>query len=786
MDVDHSCDMRTIDENYCYMDSSFNNKAKRNYIHPCVQSLKAVVTAGLCLTLAASGVTIATATLAPQQAFAQDDESDAAIIQFKDQNLKNALLARMKELKLIKDDATDITIKQARDAAEKNDNKGIGYDASKEDKCSDFLAKKDIKDITGLYYFLKDGFYLNLDNNHITDISDLYSSDSHTVKFGYLSLKHNDISVMSNKFLGYIEASVPSTFFGENTPQKQRIHLDGNHIVFLPGRTPGGSLVLNCDMPNQSITKKISPVADEPVGTVYNLSDLLYSGTDSYYGFDKEYLYNSWNKKYLKFYNSWNKDIPDDTIGELIRRDNEVEDKTRPFSGSIYILQIKQMPRDYKILIYFKEDRGFGHPSCFHFGWITLDFSDYLKRPYKKAIDRYLALDASTQKSVKFTNADKDSKQAYTDAITAVQKLDIENATTEDVQTAATKLGYAYDGLNGVPGASADNTALTDLTNAIKALNDNNQKLAAAIEELKKSKSDTPAGTGDSSKDQKIAELTKKIEELQKKVEALSKGQGGSGQGNTPAGGGSTPGGSNPSQGGTAGGGSTQGGTNPSQGGSSTGGSGEGNTPAGGGTSQGGSTQGGTSQGGSSTGGGSTSGNTSGTTSGSGSTSGAILGGFSVGSIGAVSEDKPDTCMLYRLYNPYTHEHLFTIDKQEKENCAAHGWRDEGAIGKVLKEKGTEVYRIFNPYTGEHHFTTDAHEVELRSKEGWVNEGVQFHSADKDSSGAMGMVSFFNPYEKAYTHHYTSDAQEMAKLRAEGWKQEVAKWYCLPVTEKDA
>lgn len=776
MDVDHSCDMRTIDENYCYMDSSFNNKAKRSCIHPCVQSLKVVVTAGLCLTLAASGVAIATATLSPQQAFAQDDESDTAIIQFKDQNLKNALLARMKELKLIKDDAVEITIKQAKDAAETNEGYGIGVDKKPNSdyyvfsKC---FQNKHITDLTGLKYFLKnDGFSLDLSHNDLTDISPIYNvipgdvnKSIHEDNSMGLHLEYNNISKVTKELYTYIKQS--SSWYDKYKwhSDYQHVFLDYNHILDdVPNEADplwhsAGTERIN--LRNQLITVKVKPRDDDQKDDAFDLCG------------DEFGLRSAWVHMKLESLRS-----DDGYTGKIGSFEKESDGY---FHGKF---TIEHMPRNYKIMMSF--DTGDGRDEYRHSGEITLDFSDYAKKPYKKAIDRYLALDASTQKSVKFTNADKDSKKAYTDAIVAVRKLDIENATIKDVQDAATQLGYAYDGLNGVPGASADNTALTELTNAIKALNDNNQKLTAAIEELKKSKSDTPAGTGDSSKDQKIAELTKQIEELQKKVEALSKGQGGSGQGNTPAGGGSTPGGSNPSQGGTAGGGSTQGGTNPSQGGSSTGGSGEGNTPAGGGTSQGGSTQGGTSQGGSSTGGGSTSGNTSGTTSGSGSTSGAILGGFSVGSIGGASEDKPDTCMLYRLYNPYTHEHLFTIDKQEKENCAAHGWRDEGAIGKVLKEKGTEVYRIFNPYTGEHHFTTDAHEVELRSKEGWVNEGVQFHSADKDSSGGMGMVSFFNPYEKAYTHHYTSDAQEMAKLRAEGWKQEVAKWYCLPVTEKDA
>ena len=151
-------------------------------------------------------------------------------------------------------------------------------------------------------------------------------------------------------------------------------------------------------------------------------------------------------------------------------------------------------------------------------------------------------------------------------------------------------------------------------------------------------------------------------------------------------------------------------------------------------------------------------------------------GSGSAGAFGYQAEN--ELTAMYRLYNPYSHEHLFTTDVIEKDNLVTLGWRFEGAVGKVYMhgEKGG-VYRLYNPNTGEHHYTMKEDEVAKCVKAGWRNEGVKFFSVLDEDKQVNGMVSMYNPYEKKFYHHYTSDANEIAKMVKDGWRKEEIKWY---------
>ena len=140
----------------------------------------------------------------------------------------------------------------------------------------------------------------------------------------------------------------------------------------------------------------------------------------------------------------------------------------------------------------------------------------------------------------------------------------------------------------------------------------------------------------------------------------------------------------------------------------------------------------------------------------------------------AESEAANATTTLYRLYNPWTHEHLFTTDKAEYDTLVAAGWTGEGSAGMVAVNQGKAVYRLYNPYTGEHHYTTDENELAACVKAGWVNEGIQFYSVQ---NGNVPVYSMYNPYEKKFYHHYTSDPDEIARMVNDGWINEGIKWY---------
>ena len=171
---------------------------------------------------------------------------------------------------------------------------------------------------------------------------------------------------------------------------------------------------------------------------------------------------------------------------------------------------------------------------------------------------------------------------------------------------------------------------------------------------------------------------------------------------------------------------------------------------------------------------------TGGSAEGSGTSTGSSV---SIGGFGAFGEDNDSeaaapasTSAMYRLYNPWTGEHLFTTDAHEVQILVALGWQDEGIIGQVSMKEGKAVYRLYNPNTGEHHYTTDLAEVERCVANGWVKEGIAFYS-----QGDQAVFSMYNPYAKSFYHHYTSNEKEIAQMIKDGWKKEEVKWYCAPV-----
>ena len=146
-------------------------------------------------------------------------------------------------------------------------------------------------------------------------------------------------------------------------------------------------------------------------------------------------------------------------------------------------------------------------------------------------------------------------------------------------------------------------------------------------------------------------------------------------------------------------------------------------------------------------------------------------------------KQEPQVAPLYRLYNPYTHEHFFTAETVENDNLVRLGWKSEGGVGYIYKhaEQGG-VYRLYNPSTGEHHYTTKENEVANCVKAGWKNEGVKWFSAQDKDVTLNKLYSMYNPYEKKFYHHYTADAKEIEQMVKAGWRKEEVKWCTLPVS----
>lgn len=161
---------------------------------------------------------------------------------------------------------------------------------------------------------------------------------------------------------------------------------------------------------------------------------------------------------------------------------------------------------------------------------------------------------------------------------------------------------------------------------------------------------------------------------------------------------------------------------------------------------------------------------------------GSGFGGAGLGLIGDLDNlsNSSSSAALYRLYNPWTGEHLFSVNYGEVEKLCPLGWVFEGIAASVDLTSGKPVYRLYNPWTGDHHYTTDLAEVVRNEKLGWKNEGIAFCS-----KGKVGVVSLYNPFAKGFYHHYTTDPAEIERMVKDGWKEEGVKWYCsLPANNK--
>lgn len=132
---------------------------------------------------------------------------------------------------------------------------------------------------------------------------------------------------------------------------------------------------------------------------------------------------------------------------------------------------------------------------------------------------------------------------------------------------------------------------------------------------------------------------------------------------------------------------------------------------------------------------------------------------------------------MYRLYNPYSGEHLYTLSTSEYNSLGKIGWRQEGVAWMCPKTSNTPVYRLYNPYSGDHHYTTSKTEYNNLGKIGWRQEGIGFYSAS--SSNGIAVYRLFNPYVTVGTHHYTKDANEYNYLGKIGWNKEGIAWYGL-------
>lgn len=117
---------------------------------------------------------------------------------------------------------------------------------------------------------------------------------------------------------------------------------------------------------------------------------------------------------------------------------------------------------------------------------------------------------------------------------------------------------------------------------------------------------------------------------------------------------------------------------------------------------------------------------------------------------------------LYRVYNPNSGDHVYTLSLHEAQYLRDRGWSYEG-VAWTAPESGADVWRLY--CKGQHHYTASVHERDALIAMGWINEGPAFKS-----SGSRPIYRLYNPNSGA--HLLTARAKEHDALTAAGWKCE--------------
>ena len=151
--------------------------------------------------------------------------------------------------------------------------------------------------------------------------------------------------------------------------------------------------------------------------------------------------------------------------------------------------------------------------------------------------------------------------------------------------------------------------------------------------------------------------------------------------------------------------------------------------------------------------------------------------GSYTGTCSASFQIKIASIHMYRLYNQWSGEHLFTTDKAEYDHLGNLGWNQEDVAWNAPSWSDAPVYRLYNRWSGDHFYTADKSEYERLGKIGWNQEGIAFYSAKKSGKA---IYRLFNRWLTAGTHLFTTDEAEYDRLGDLGWDKEGIAFYALP------
>ncbi len=147
---------------------------------------------------------------------------------------------------------------------------------------------------------------------------------------------------------------------------------------------------------------------------------------------------------------------------------------------------------------------------------------------------------------------------------------------------------------------------------------------------------------------------------------------------------------------------------------------------------------------------------------------------------------------VYRLYNPWDGQHLFTADEGEVKVLLPLGWKDEGvayrAYGKSQKPQGADVvdvHRLLNKYNDDHFMSGSEEEIANLVSNGWKDEGTSFYALSSKTD--YPVYRLYNPYMTINggrgNHLWTLDKNEYDTNVGKGWNGEAIQWYAIGPNE---
>lgn len=94
---------------------------------------------------------------------------------------------------------------------------------------------------------------------------------------------------------------------------------------------------------------------------------------------------------------------------------------------------------------------------------------------------------------------------------------------------------------------------------------------------------------------------------------------------------------------------------------------------------------------------------------------------------GVVTIDSTQSQPWYRVYNPNSGLHHWTMDANEYASLGSIGWNQEGIAGYLFQTQVTgsvPLFRLYNPNDGNHHWTMSENEKNTIVALGWNDEGI--------------------------------------------------------------